>query len=70
MTLVPVPDLTPIEARLKVLQHNVLKSFPRNIWGNQDGSFSFLRVRVHLEAFKVSTYIIVFTTFSCYVQLH
>lgn len=51
-SLVPVPDLKPIEERLHALQRNVLKSFPRNIWGNQDGSFCFLRVRAHLEAFK------------------
>ncbi|XP_015928002.1 uncharacterized protein [Parasteatoda tepidariorum] len=50
--LVPEPDLTPVDARLSVLQRTVNKSLPRNVWGSQDSSFTFLRVRSHLEAYK------------------
>ncbi|KFM76116.1 hypothetical protein X975_01033, partial [Stegodyphus mimosarum] len=48
----PVPDLTPVAERLYMLQRNVYKSFPRNVWGSQDSSFCYVRVRTHLEAFK------------------
>ncbi|KAG8196277.1 hypothetical protein JTE90_023832 [Oedothorax gibbosus] len=51
--LVPaVPDLSPIEQRLYMLQRNIYRAFPRNLYGSQDGSFCYIRVRTHLEAFR------------------
>ncbi|GIY30621.1 uncharacterized protein CEXT_540862 [Caerostris extrusa] len=50
--LLPEPDLKPIEERLSKLKQNVYKSFPRNIWGSQESSFCFMRVKTHLEAFR------------------
>ncbi|XP_054708895.1 uncharacterized protein LOC129218602 [Uloborus diversus] len=51
-SMLPWPDLAPVIEHLSTLQRNVFKSYPRNIWGSQDSSFCYLRVRTHLELFK------------------
>ncbi|GBL74832.1 hypothetical protein AVEN_243681-1 [Araneus ventricosus] len=50
--MLPVPDLAPAEERLHKLKQNVFRSYPRNVWGSQDSSFCFMRIKTHLEAFK------------------
>lgn len=50
-TLVPRPDLKYLETRLSYLQKNVGKALPRNVWGSQNDSYCFLRVKLHIDAF-------------------
>ncbi|XP_068686194.1 uncharacterized protein [Montipora foliosa] len=50
--LVPEPDLTELEEKLKYLQRNIYKSFPYTRYGSSRDAFCYRRVNTHLSAFK------------------
>lgn len=53
--LIPEPDLTELEEKLKYLQRNIYKSFPYTRYGSSRDAFCYRRVNTHLAAFKVSS---------------
>lgn len=50
--LIPEPDLSELEEKLKYLQRNIYKSFPYTRYGSSRDAFCYRRVNTHLAAFK------------------
>lgn len=48
----PPPDLKPLEIQLASLRKNVYRAFPNARWSSSRDSYSYKRVRVHLQTFK------------------
>ena len=51
--LIPEPDLSELEEKLKYLERNIYKSFPYTRYGSSRDAFCYRRVNTHLAAFKV-----------------
>lgn len=51
-SLIPEPDLTEFEEKLKRLQRNIYKSFPYTRYGSSRDAFCYRRVNTHLTTFK------------------
>lgn len=52
--LIPEPDLSELEEKLKYLERNIYKAFPYTRYGSSRDAFCYRRVNTHLAAFKVS----------------